>query len=796
MFYGSQNIVLFMSILKFKYPSIIALFVGLFICGSLIGQSAMGGWTLHVPKRGSIGVAGSGDLIYCAFSNGVLEYDQSTGEKTMLSSINFLSDNDLSAIGEVRAHESVFIGYQNGNIDKIKNGNITNIPAIRLAEIQGVKKINRFVEHEEDLYVATGFGIVRIDSKNDEVRESYFPTNNNESVIDLAFHQDTLYASIGQRILKVFTGNPAIADPSQWVQDERFPQLDTASYKDLITINGELFVNRADDQYGKDSIFQLTPIGLQYISEETFEFEIASLSEVDGKLAANIDGATLVYNADLQGYAGIYNTVPSGDFLMPFSTISIDDKVFMSDRNEGLIQFSLGGGGSKIDLIGPPKNSFYQLDYGAAGLIVAGGGVNGKQRTFNNSGAYTYQDYQWKLYDVFTHPEWADSVEHNYDYTCVGAHHRKNQFAVGTYSDAAITLFEDGEIKAIYDQDNSPLEKVSIGNDDYLITDIEYDLAGNLYAVNAYASEVLKVLDRDGEWHGFDMGVSSRNKFTGDIRVDYNGHVWLAVDGQGLFAINFNNTLDNPDDDLLQHFTNNENSGDLPSNNVTSLAVDFDNEIWVGTENGFAIIYNSQNTFEADPGEYNAQRIKLEFEGNVEFLLGSTFISDIEVDGGNRKWMGTAGSGIFCLSPDGLTIIHNFTKENSPLISDNILDLEIDSKTGEMYIITDKGMISYRIDASAGSSDYEEVQVFPNPVRPEFNGVITIQGIKYDSDVRITDLGGNLVYKTTSNGGTATWNGRRITGERVASGVYLIWTAENNGKGRQVGKVAVINSGE
>ena len=116
------------------------------------------------------------------------------------------------------------------------------------------------------------------------------------------------------------------------------------------------------------------------------------------------------------------------------------------------------------------------------------------------------------------------------------------------------------------------------------------------------------------------------------------------------------------------------------------------------------------------------------------------------------------------------------------------------SKTGELYIITDKGLISLRIDASDGTADYEDVQVFPNPVKPEFNGQITIQGIKFDSDVRITDMGGNLVYRTTSNGGTAVWNGRRITGEKVTTGVYLIWTSESEGKGRKVGKVTVINS--
>ena len=235
------------------------------------------------------------------------------------------------------------------------------------------------------------------------------------------------------------------------------------------------------------------------------------------------------------------------------------------------------------------------------------------------------------------------------------------------------------------------------------------------------------------------------------------------------------------------------NSGDLPSNRVNALAVDLDNEVWIGTDAGFAVLYNAENAFGASSGDYNAQRIKVEFEGNVEYVLGATGITDIEVDGANRKWMATENSGIVLLSPDGLEIIEQYTMENSPLISNNIIDLELDHNSGELFIVTDKGLISYRTDATAGKSrDYSEVNVFPNPVRPDFTGVITMQGIQYDSDIKVTDAAGNLVYKTTSNGGTATWDGRTLNGEPVATGVYLIWTAPNEGKGRKVGKILVV----
>ena len=145
------------------------------------------------------------------------------------------------------------------------------------------------------------------------------------------------------------------------------------------------------------------------------------------------------------------------------------------------------------------------------------------------------------------------------------------------------------------------------------------------------------------------------------------------------------------------------------------------------------------------------------------------------------------------LSADGSEILEQFTKDNSPLISDNIYDLKIDHNTGELFIITDLGLVSYRANATYEDPEYSNVIVFPNPVRPNYEGLVTIQGISYDSDVKVTDVSGNLVYKTTSNGGTATWNGRTLDGQKASAGVYLIWTATNLGSSRKVGKVVLVN---
>jgi ligand-binding sensor domain-containing protein len=371
---------------------------------------------------------------------------------------------------------------------------------------------------------------------------------------------------------------------------------------------------------------------------------------------------------------------------------------------------------------------------------------------------------------------------------------KPENIAVGTFSPTPISIMDaSNQVVDTFTPLNSTLQYTETGGSLSMVNAVKYDESSNLWVLNGFTDSPLNVYTSSGEWYAFDTGLSSKNKFAKKLVIDYNGNKWFSIDGAGLFGFNDNETLSNPSDDKYKNLNSGEFTGGLPSNTVNAIAVDFDNEIWIGTDNGFAVLYNSENVFDATAGSYNAQRIKLEYEGNVEYVLGNTTITDIEVDGANRKWFATANSGLILLSADGLEVISQFTAENSPLISNTIFDIKLDHTTGELYIVTDKGLISYRTDATYEDPTYANVKVFPNPARPDFEGPITIQGIRYDSDIKITDVAGNLVYQTTSNGGTATWNGKTIAGEKVTSGVYLIWTAPNEGKGRKVGKVLVIH---
>lgn len=760
------------------------------ISTSSIAQIGTGQWRLHIPANRAIDVVATNTTVYTAFENGVTEYDLSSNELSIWDAVNSLSDITVSCLGQSTSDNSIFVGYENGNIDKIKDNEVTNIPAIKLAEIQGSKKIYKMVEKDGYMYLATGFAIVKIDPVKNEVRDTYYPTNGNDAIVDIAFRNDTIYALGDDRMYIGDINNAALADPAQWSEDARVPVLMTEKYQDLMVYDNELYMSLKVDGFGGDTLYRITPTTIEVAVNETFAVEINSLTIIGDKLVVNYYTGPILYDNLLNNFGSIY--AYTFGTPRPNQTVFTNGKYYIADDQSGLVEYTSLSDNKRIAFPGPPKNTFYQMDWSGGRLAVVGGGLSQVFVTFSKSGLYLFEDEEWELRDDTNQPMWNTNI---WDYVSVSINpNDKDEIAVGTYSEVPLSIMDaSGQVVDTITPANSELEFTSLGNGWSYVSGLQYDNSGNLWVLNGYSTEPIKVKTSDDQWYSFDLGTSAKSKFTNKLVIDYNGNKWVSITNAGLYGLNDGGTISNPGDDQVVNLNSGEQSGALPSNEVTAIAVDFDNEIWIGTDNGFAVLYNSDGAFGAGPGDYNAQRIKVEFEGNVEYVLGATHITDIEVDGANRKWFATANSGIILLSADGLEVIEHYTTENSPLISNNVLDIKLDHNTGELYIITDNGLISYRTDATYEDPDYSDVQIFPNPARPDFEGPITIQGIRYNSDVKITDVAGNLVYKTTSNGGTATWDGRTLTGEKVATGVYLIWTAANEGKGRFVGKVLVVN---
>ena len=259
---------------------------------------------------------------------------------------------------------------------------------------------------------------------------------------------------------------------------------------------------------------------------------------------------------------------------------------------------------------------------------------------------------------------------------------------------------------------------------------------------------------------------------------------------KGLFVYDDNNTIDNQYDDQYKLITTNLGQGALPNNNVNCITKDRNGEVWVGTYEGVCVFNNPSLVFSGY--NFDAQQILITEGDYGQYLLSTESVKCIAVDGGNRKWIGTLGAGLYLLSADGTEEIHHFTSENSPLPSNNIIDIAINSKNGEVFIGTDKGLLSYTSDATVGESSQNNLKIFPNPVRQSYNGLITIDKLYTDANIKITDMNFNLIFEGYANGGRATWNGRDIDGNKVPTGIYLIFTSDDMGNEKISGKILII----
>lgn len=769
------------------------LFCGfLWVSFGLFAQVETGSWRLHTATMRALDIAQDDEFVYTAYENGLMKYHLASKEKTLLNKMNGLSDILLSCIYYDTLDQALYIGYKNGNIDKISGNTVINIPAIKLASISGSKKINRFYRFGTTVYIATDFGVVLVNPLKNEIKDTYYPTNSVQPIVDIEIKDQQILALSPSKLFIGNIGDVLLPSPQGWTQDMRVPMVFNSTYAAIEKVNEEVFVLQKSNAFGNDTILKLTPTEFVYFDYYSTGLEISNLTQHENKLDVLADGALLTYNSSgqliesaLSFYLGIY--------FRPNQMVVLENgEKWMADEFSGPIRVIGGYSYEKVTYPGPPRNDFYAMDWNKGKLAIASGRLEFKSPGFLRHGYYLFQDENWSYNDNTTLSQWQGIDIHDFIDISVNPKNPE-EVAVSTYSAFPVSIINTADNScSVYDQTNSPIQLSLAGNGWSLASDVCYDTKGNLWVLNGWSDRPLVVKRADNTWSAFDCGVEARNKYTTRMVSDKDQNLWFATETNGLFGYNYSETIDNIGDDFHINLTTGDYSGALPSENVTALAVDLDGELWIGTDAGFAVLYNTTGSFTANPGDYNAQRIKVRFEGNVEYVLGSTHITDIEVDGGNRKWMATAGAGLVLLSSDGSEIIKQFTKENSALISNNIYDIKMNQETGELFIITDLGLVSYRSDASQDDADYSSTKVFPNPVRPGYEGLITIQGIRYDSDVKVTDVSGNLIFKTTSNGGTATWDGKRVDGTKVESGVYLIWTATNEGSSNKVGKVVVV----
>jgi len=760
-------------------------------------QRTFGEWTVYSDNTNAKNIAVIEKSVFFAFDAALLEYDTHYQEYTTWNAVNGLSDTHITTIGTHTATKTLCVAYDNGNIDLIQNGRTTNIPDLYLASTILSKKIYSIRSHGEFIFLATDIGIVKVDPQKKQIADTYYPSNKQEAIISLCFLNDTLFALSSNRLYAAKSNHPAIAAPTSWIIDNRIVPIDSANeqYYDLESWNDSLYVVKRNNQQENDSLFVVRPQQLDPILVVPSTQGINSLQVVNEKLAINTQKQILLLNTDYSHFLTIqdygFGQVDANAFML------FDNSYWIADAKLGAIKYNINETARRLPIDGHAQSDMFSMKWNEGILAIVPGFANKDVRKQIAPGLLIFKDQQWKMINKETSDLWKAS--HTWDNTSIAFDPTQpNIVAIGGVSKTPVSIvnWQTGVVIDTFGQFNSTLN--AFNQDTIYVSSLTYDEHGNLWIANSYCQKPVKMRDKEGQWHEFSLGSDAAYKLTKRIYCDYNNDLWISVYDLGLFGLHPSNSIANTDEAktvLLNHV--------LPTNNSKiynpiTFTMDYNRMLWIASDNGFAVLSNPPSAFNQRPDYGQMQYPKVRYGDDIDFVFTSVLINEIEVDGGNRKWIATKNQGLFLLSDNASVIVEHFTVNNSPLPSNNVIDVEIDHYTGEVFILTDRGLLSYRGDATAEDPTYSNVKIFPNPAYPDHDGLIAIQGIRYDSDVKITDIAGNLVYQTTSNGGTATWNGKTTDGQPVTTGVYLIWTASNlkqvNGrKSRYVGKVMVVN---
>ena len=736
--------------------------------------------------------------IYFASYNSIFSYDIVSFQIEKFDTLNGLSGDQISAFYHSEANNIIAIGYSNGflQIIDLSSDTIINIYDIlnKPSIPSNSKMINHFSQRGNELIISTGYGISIYNLNGFEFGDTYY-VGNFASLLNISstlVDENFIYASSPNLGILRANLNSSLIDYNNW------QIIHSGNVKELFTDqNNVLFYDELSIMMIKND---------QIINLLTLEDQIIDINSSDSKIVVLSENKCLIFNNELTQLINVFN---SNTYSSSFNYALVkNNNTYIGTNENGVIIIDNSAGAfSYLKPDGPMENNIFSVETLNSQTWISYGGYseyfNPYPLKFSGLSIYNENLEQW--FNIIKDSIPNQSV--NLNNIALNPFNNNNVFVSSFHG--GLLEFDNFNFVELYNNDNSGLESLITNDTQYesiRISDIEFDENGMLWVLNSRVDSPLKSYNLDtNSWNSYDFTEIINDGFQdelgfNDIEIDSYGNKWIAGVRSGL--IGFNENSGTPQ--LRKVFS--QDQSNMPSSYVKSIAIDNNNHLWIGTVQGLRILYNISSFF--DSSVISTQQIVILEDGIPRELLEQQYITDIEVDGGNNKWIATIGSGVFYFSPNGQQTIYHFTKENSPLPSNNINDISVNLINGKVYFATDQGLVSFDTGGSTTSENFSDSYVYPNPVRPSFNTQfekVKITGLTQNVNIKITDIEGNLVAEAQSNinnrynnfnleidGGTAFWNGKNLRNRLVSSGVYIIMLSDIDSYETKILKLMII----
>lgn len=727
--------------------------------------------------------------IFALTENAVFVYTIQSQELRKISSVNGLSGENTSAIYYDENLERLIIGYETGLVEIIESDGSIRVSAdIVNFNQSGDKRINHIAASGNVLYLSLSFGIVEYNLSQLEFGDTFFIGSNSSAiqVNETAVNNEFIYAATQDGLYRASIANENLIDFNNWTR------VVNGAFSNVEFFNNQLYFSDERTLYRLD--------GNSAIQTRTFSSRISSLDQSGSNLLISESKRMEVFDAGLNS-VGVVNSTTEFDFTLNQSILH-NGFLYLGTNEYGVLQTSLSNNASfsEIHPEGPIQNDIFSVKARNNTLWVMYGGYSNTFAPLQTQIGYSrFDGEQW--FNIRSNPDnpLPDLVDLTFD------PNNSNKVYISAFGDTrdintrltgGILVVEDGVETEFLNHLNSGLEDIEPNDPNRVTIRISggaFDSQGSLWVTNLATPGGLKKFS-NGTWSSFDISAINTGFGLTEIKVDRSNNVWVGTRNGGALVYNENGNR-------IRSLNTNATTGSLPNGNVRSIAVDDNNRIWIGTLSGLAVFSNANNVFDASI--VDAEPIIILEDGVPRRLLGDQAINSIVVDGANNKWFGTENGGVIYTNPNGQTTLATFNTENSPLPSNTISKIAVDESTGKVFFATDRGIVAFDSNVSPFGTELGDVYAYPNPVLKQHQ-TVTIDGrngtnLPRGTNVKILDVAGNLVFETNViegqqlNGGKVVWDKRNLAGRLVASGVYVVLLSNEDASETSVTKIAIVN---